>query len=76
MGAGLAALGAVGVILKEAAHWLWQGVGVGWPGLRQQTVWVWGVQGLWQVQRLVLFGYLGLALSQPRGGDPPLWIAD
>ena len=73
MGAGLAALGAVGVILKEAAHWLWQGVGVGWPGLRKQTVWVWGVQGLWQVQRMVLVGYLGLALSPPQRGDLASW---
>jgi hypothetical protein len=26
-------------------------MGIGWPSLRQQAVWVWGVQGLWQAQR-------------------------
>ena len=69
MGAGLVAPATVGVVLKEAARWLWRGAGVGWPGLRRQAVWVWGAQGLWQVQRLVLVGYLGLALSQPHWGD-------
>ena len=53
--------------------WLWRGAGVGWPGLRRQAVWVWGAQGLWQVQRLVLVGYLGLALSQPHWGDLAPW---
>ena len=65
-GAGLAAPGAVGM-------WLWRGAGVGWPGLRRQAVWVWGAQGLWQVQRLVLVGYLGLALSQTHWGDLAPW---
>jgi hypothetical protein len=55
------------------ALWLWRGMGIGWPRLRQQAVWVWGVQGLWQAQRLVLFGYLGLALSQLHAGDPVPW---
>jgi transposase-like protein len=53
--------------------WLWQGVGVGWPGLRRQAVWVWGAQGLWQVQRLVLVGYVGLALRPPQRGDWAPW---
>lgn len=26
--------------------WLWQGVGVGWPGLRQQAAWRWVAEGL------------------------------
>jgi transposase-like protein len=53
--------------------WLWRGAGVGWPGVGQQAVWVWGVQGLWQVQRLVLVGYLGLVLSQAQRGDLAPW---
>jgi transposase-like protein len=53
--------------------WLWRGVGVGWPGLRQQAAWVWGAAALWQVQRLVLVGYLGLALSQAHRGDLAPW---
>ena len=56
--------------LAPWAWWLWRGAGVGWPGLCRQTVWVWGAQGLWQAQRLVLVGYLGLALSQARWGGP------
>ncbi|MBM4461523.1 MAG: transposase [Chloroflexi bacterium] len=34
---------------------------------------MWGGQGLWQVQRLVLVGYLGLALSQVRWEDLAPW---
>lgn len=57
--------GAVGVIED-----LWRGAGIGWPGLQHQRVWVWGDQGLWQIQRLLLVGYLGLALSQQQGAGP------
>jgi len=53
--------------------WLWRGVGVGWPGLRQQAAWGWGAAALWQVQRLVLSCYLGLAVSQPHQGAGMLW---
>ena len=66
-------MGLVRLRLLPWALWLWRGVGIGWPRLRQQAVWVWGVQGLWQAQRLVLFGYLGLALSQLHAGDPVPW---
>jgi len=48
--------------------WLWRGLGVGWPSLRQRAIWDWVECGLWQGQRLLLVGYLGLALSQPRAG--------
>jgi transposase-like protein len=53
--------------------WLWRGAGVGWPGLRRQAAWVWGAEGLWQVQRLALVGYLGLALSQAHREDLAAW---
>ena len=53
--------------------WLWRGAGVGWPGLRQQAIWVWGAEGLWQVQRLLLVGYLGLALRQLSAGELASW---
>ena len=55
------------------AWWLWRGVGIGWPRLRQQAAWGWGAEGLWQAERLVLIGYLGLALSQQRSGGQTLW---
>jgi len=53
--------------------WLWQGVGVGWPSLGRWGVWRRGGQGLWQIQRLVLVGYVGLALRQPHQGDVAPW---
>ena len=49
--------------------WFWQGLGVGWPGLGERALWRWVACGLWQGQRLLLVGYLGLALSQPRSGE-------
>jgi transposase-like protein len=55
------------------ALWLWRGVGVGWPRLRQQAVWGWVAAGLWQAQRLALLGYLGVALSQQRTAGPAPW---
>jgi hypothetical protein len=36
-------------------------------------VWQWVERGLWQGQRLLLVGYLGLALSQYRPGGSPPW---
>ena len=44
--------------------WLWQGLGVGWPGLRTQAPWRWIQSVLWQGQRLLLVGYGGLALQR------------
>ncbi len=49
--------------------WLWQAAAVGWPELNQQPVWRGGRWLLWQGQRLVLVGYLGLALRQVRPVD-------
>jgi hypothetical protein len=70
LGAELAAAAAVGVVLKEAAHWLWQGLGVGWPQWRQRALWQ-GVQwGLWQAQRLLLGGYLLVGGLRQGAGAP------
>ena len=55
------------------ALWLWRGVGLGWPRVRQQAAWLWVAEGLWQTQRLVLLGYLGVVLSQQRSGGQALW---
>jgi transposase-like protein len=55
------------------ALWLWRGVGMGWPRVRQQAAWIWVAEGLWQTQRLVLFGYLVVVLSQQRRGGPAAW---
>jgi hypothetical protein len=41
--------------------------------LRHQATWEWGAAGLWQVQRLVLVGYLGLTLSRLRWADLAPW---
>lgn len=65
--------GPVWVCLAPWGLWLWRCAGIGWPGLQHQRVWVWGDQGLWQMQRLLLVGYLGLALSQRRGADLGPW---
>jgi len=65
--------GPVWVCLTPGVLWLWRGAGVGWPSLRQQALWAWGEQGLWQVQRLLLLSYLGLALSQRRWENPGAW---
>ena len=51
--------------------WLWRGLGVGWPRLQAQALWRGVEWTLWQGQRLLLVGYLGLALhgqSQGRWG--------
>ena len=44
--------------------WLWQAAAVGWPELSHQPMWRAGRWLLWQGQRLLLVGYLGLALRQ------------
>jgi transposase-like protein len=48
--------------------WLWQGIAVGWPELSRQPMWCGSLWLLWQGQRLLLVGYLGLAVHQVRGG--------
>jgi len=42
--------------------WLWRGLGVGWPQLHAQALWRGVEWTLWHGQRLLLVGYLGLAL--------------
>jgi hypothetical protein len=56
--------------------WLWQLSGQVWPRLIDQPEWR-GVNGLlWQGQRLVLWSYLGLGLSQVwREGQPALGVS-
>ncbi len=49
--------------------WLWQAAAAGWPELGQGPVWRGGRWLLWQGQRLLLVGYLGLALRQVRPVD-------
>jgi transposase-like protein len=44
--------------------WLWQAVGVGWPGLAHQAVWRTGHWLLWQGQRAILVSYLVLVLRR------------
>jgi transposase-like protein len=46
--------------------WLWQAVVVGWPELAHQPLWHAGRWLLWQGQRVLLVGYVGLALYQIR----------
>lgn len=46
--------------------WLWQGAAAGWPELSHQSLWRGGRWLLWQGQRLLLVGYLGLAVRQVR----------
>ncbi len=44
--------------------WLWQAAGVGWPELAHQPLWRAGHWLLWQGQRVLVVGYVGLALYQ------------
>jgi hypothetical protein len=46
------------------ALWLWRGLAAGWPELYERQVWVWLARGLWQGQRWLLVGYLGVLLSR------------
>ncbi len=46
--------------------WLWQAAAVGWPELGHQPLWCAGRWLLWQGQRVLLVGYVGLALYQVR----------
>jgi transposase-like protein len=56
-------VGPVWVCLVPWGLWGWQSAGVLWPELRRQPEWR-GIHWLWwQGQRLLLVGYLGLAVS-------------
>lgn len=57
------AWGPAWMVLWPGVAWLWQGVGVVWPELRRQPEWRGGQWLLWQGQRLLLWGYLGLAVQ-------------
>jgi len=46
--------------------WLWQAAALGWPELAHQPLWCAGRWLLWQGQRLLLVGYVGLALYEVR----------
>jgi len=46
--------------------WLWQATGVCWPELCGAAVWRGGRWLLWQGQRVLFMGYLGLAVYQAR----------
>ena len=53
--------------------WLWQLAAAGWPELGQEPLWRAGQWLLWHGQRMMLVGYLGLALKEigqvgPEGG--------
>lgn len=61
--------GPVGIIGWPWLLWLWQAAAVGWPELSQEPMWRAGCWLLWQGQRLLLVGYLGLALRQLRPVD-------
>jgi hypothetical protein len=46
--------------------WLWQLAAAGWPELGYQPLWRAGHWLLWQGQRVLMVGYVGLALKQVR----------
>jgi len=49
--------------------WLWQVAAVSWPELGHRRVWRGGHWLLWQGQRILMVGYLGLALRQIKAGN-------
>ena len=53
--------------------WLWQGLGAGWPSWRHRAVWRCVQLGLWQGQRLLLVGYLAVALNRQLRGGGKAW---
>ena len=57
------------VVVLPWLGWLWQRGGMIWPGLRGQPEWRAVSWVLWQGQRLVLLGYLGLVVNQALGGE-------
>ena len=58
--------GWLGVVGWPWVLWLWQGLGVCWPQLCGGGVWRGGRWLLWQGQRALFIGYLGLAVYQAR----------
>lgn len=57
-------------------HWLWQGSAAGWPELCHQRVWRGGCWLLWQGQRILVVGYLYLALDRVRSVTGERWTAN
>jgi transposase-like protein/DNA-directed RNA polymerase subunit RPC12/RpoP len=49
--------------------WLWQAAAASWPELSQEPMWRAGRWLLWQGQRVLLVGYVGLALHEGRQAD-------
>jgi transposase-like protein len=50
------------LVLWPWALWLWQALAVAWPRLRRRPVWDGGEWVLWQGQRVLMAGSLGLAV--------------
>jgi len=68
---GSGSVGPVWICLVPWGLWVWQSAGVLWPRLRRQPEWR-GIHWLcWQGQRLLLLGYLGLAVSAWWPGRAP-----
>ena len=57
-------------------HWLWQGAAASWPELHRQRVWRDGRWLLWQGQRILVVGYLYLALDRVRSVAGERWTAN
>ena len=68
---GSGAVGPAGLCLVPVGLWLWQSTGSLWSPLRRQPEWRAIHWLLWQGQRLLLVGYLGLALSAWWQGQTP-----
>ncbi|UCC89184.1 MAG: transposase [Anaerolineales bacterium] len=58
--------GPAGLMAWPWLVWLWQVVAAGWPELSQRRIWRGSHWLLWQGQRLLVVGYLGLTLRQFR----------
>ena len=56
--------------------WLWKGAAAGWPELCQQREWRSGCWLLWQAQRVLVVGYLCLALRRVRAVTGQVWVVD
>jgi transposase-like protein len=54
------------VLLWPWMVWLWQALAAGWPEVRDVAIWCAGNWVLWQGQRVLVVGYLCLALYQSR----------
>jgi len=53
--------------------WLWQALTAGWPELVRERAWVGLGWLLWQGQRVLVVGYLGLALYQAAAAAEKAW---